>query len=301
MTLFNKTKQKNPQTQLLTSRPEDEEPELVSLSLGRASSDQPKKDEKKTSNSSKEKEDDEFDEGLKLGSEESKEEDPTETWPPSKSLKPKRSGDDDIPQQNQLKKTRVSVRAICDSPTVQRCAEDMSILITAYEGTHNHPLPASATAMAYTTSAAASMLRSASSSSQPGLGASATTSTAANLHGLNFTLTKNSRPQPSYFPTISTSQSHPTITLDITAPPTSSHFNRSSSSFPSAPRYSSTCLNFSSSSSSPLEPNNRSYFGSSYLARQPPQEPLYQSYMPNNAQLPQQSLTIAACNQCNYL
>lgn len=129
---------------------------------------------------------------------------------------------------------------------VQRCAEDMSILITTYEGTHNHPLPISATAMASTTSAAASMLLSGpSSTSQP-----ASNSLSSNLIGLNVNMSDNSRSRPYYLPN-SSPPSYPTITLDLTNDPstTSTQFNMfSSSSFQSTSRLmNSTSLSFASS------------------------------------------------------
>ncbi|PPS14807.1 hypothetical protein GOBAR_AA05775 [Gossypium barbadense] len=75
----------------------EEHHQLISLSLGRSSSnDPPKKQEKK---------------------EEEKE--PTEVWPPSKILKSVKNGDEeDVSEPMQLKKTRVSVRTRCDTPTM---------------------------------------------------------------------------------------------------------------------------------------------------------------------------------------
>ncbi|XP_023530899.1 probable WRKY transcription factor 72 [Cucurbita pepo subsp. pepo] len=293
----------------------EEVEDMVSLTLGRSSTDQNK-------NTCPETKPDLQNIQSPADSEQGKEEDAGQTWPPGKVLKglaAPPAGEDEVSQQNPPKKTRVCVRARCDTPTlndgchwrkygqkiakgnpcprayyrctgapscpvrkqVQRSVDDISILITTYEGTHNHPLPVSAMAMASTTSAAASMLLSgaSTSTSRPGLNPSAIGTASANLHGMNM-YTNSKQFYLSNSSMLSSSLNHPTITLDLTSNPPSASSSSSSSSFhkiPSTypPKYPFTSLDFGSWNTN----INKNVLGmSSDLAKQfPPHSNIYQA------------------------
>ncbi|KAJ0578227.1 putative transcription factor WRKY family [Helianthus annuus] len=326
----------------------NDESKLVFLSLGRSSSTELVKKDKKCSTPPPTKSAEGLDLGLECGKFElsSTTQAESSVIPPSpdnsleeakdeavtqKPSTPKRNVDDqEVLQQNPAKKTRVSVRVRCDTPTmndgcqwrkygqkiakgnpcprayyrctvsptcpvrkqVQRCPQDMSILITTYEGTHNHQLPVSATAMASTTSAAASMLTSGSSTS----GSNSTPNPSTSSQRLNFYLNENSKLKPIYLPhsSITPSPSCPTVTLDLTSNTLSTsspyNYNRSqplTSIFP--PRYSTTNLNFSSleSNATPISWTNGSFnyrenqMGSLNFGSTQTQENIYHSFMQN--------------------
>ncbi|KAJ0105289.1 hypothetical protein Patl1_17838 [Pistacia atlantica] len=303
------------QTHLMIMTKKSKETELVSLSLGRFSSDSKKEEKTKTSSSGKE-DDQKIKEGLSLGLEckfevskpdanealpdpsltngfEEPKEEAGETWPPSKALKTMRSGEEDISQQNPVKRARVSVRARCETPTMNdgcqwrkygqkiakgnpcprayyRCTVAPSCPVRKQEPTTTHfqcqqplwlpqllqPLPCYCLAHHRALG--------------PGSTAPSTSITAANnnLHGLNFYLTDNLKSKQFYLPhpSLSSTPSCPTITVDLTTAPSSSSspLGRFITNYPStAPRYSSTSLSFGSSESNSMSwGNNLLSYGS---------------------------------------